>query len=106
MGRTRVIIAIVLPGLLCLWLLYMLVDQSITVSHQRDSLRHHEQTRLLLAQISVDIAAHGEHKDLEHWLAERYKTSRIVKREDGALFIDAVGLRFRDGKLSEIVFMD
>ena len=92
-------------AILCLYLAYHVVDQSVSLEHARASQRSLQEERDLLRKLTFDSLKAVKRVELESLLAARYSQSHVVRRESDVIFVDEVGLRFRGDELVEIVFM-
>ena len=107
--RRRVPVLLLLSvalGALCLYLVYSVVDQSVALDHARAAQRSLEEDRAVLRKLTLDLAKAAKRDEVEAVLATEYAQGHIVKREADTIFVDGVGLRFRDDELVGIVFMN
>lgn len=91
---------------LCLFLVYGVVDQSVSLDHARAAQRSLEEERAVLRKLALDLVKGAKRDEVKALLAAKYAQGHIVKQEDnGTIFVDGVGLRFRGDELADIVFM-
>ena len=91
---------------LCLYLVYSVIDQSVSLDHARAAQRSVKEERALLRQLTLDLTKGAKRDEVKALLAAKYAQAHIVKEEDKeTIFVDGVGLRFRGDDLAEIVFM-
>ena len=108
MNKLMVILTVVSIGLLvlCLFLLYVVVDRSVSLDHARSQQREISKERSVLRQLILDLSTAMKKSEIKTLLGSKYKGSHIVKEEDGnTIFVDGVGLRFHGEDLTDIVFM-
>ena len=90
----------VVLGALCLYVVYSVVDQSVALDHARAAQRSLEEDRAVLRKLTLDLAKVAKRDEVEVVLATKYAQGHIVKREADTIFVDGVGLRFREANLS------
>ena len=103
---TALIVLTVALGVVCLYLVYSVVDQSVSLDHARAAHRTLEEERAVLRKLTLDLAKGTKREEVLALLATKYAQGHIVKAEEhDTIFVDGVGLRFRGDDLAEIVFM-
>ena len=108
MRKRVVVVALVSVAAVALvgYLLYGVVDQAVSLAYARAAQTYLEEDRELLRQLAVDFAKGPRRRELEDLIQRKYRQGHLVKEEDGALFVDSVGLRFRGDELVAIEFMN
>jgi predicted DNA repair protein MutK len=91
--------------LLCAYLVYGSVDQSVSLEHARAAQRSLEQDRAVLQKLTADLVRGTRRADVTALLATKH-AAHLVKEEGDTIFIDGVGLRFRGDDLVAVVFLD
>jgi len=89
---------------------YLVLDRAVSLDYARQEQKYLKESLALLKRISIDLlamksAGGPSRAEALLWFQEKYR-GHVVKEEDGVLFIDEIGLRFADGKLAEIVFLN
>lgn len=87
-----------------LFWLVRLLDRSIAVDHAQQEHRYQSRDLDLLRQLTIDLAACSDKAAFTKVLKQKYP-NRIIKEEDGLLFVDGVGFGFEGDRLSRITFM-
>lgn len=87
-----------------LFWLVQLLDRSIAADHAQQEHRYQSKDLDLLRQLTIDLAACSDKAAFSKLLKSKY-ANRIVKEEDGLLFVDGVGFGFEGERLSQIRFM-
>lgn len=108
MNKLMAILTVVSIGLLvlCLLLVYVVIDSSVSLDHARSQQREVSKERSALRQLTLDLSTDMNKSEIRALLASKYKGSHIVKEEDAnTIFVDGVGLRFQGDDLTDIVFM-
>ena len=87
-----------------LWL-YVFINRSVTYDHLQQETKHLKEDINLMRALMIDFNGITDKERILEILKNKH-SNRIIKEEDGALFVDNVGFRFEDNKLAEIVFMN
>ena len=102
-------LGIVCIGLLvlCLFLMYGVLDQAISTDHARREQQWLREDRDLLRDLARDLTRGIKRDKVENLLASKYSANHIVKKEGpDTVFVDEVGFYFRGDELVDIVFMN
>jgi hypothetical protein len=91
--------------LLCAYLVYASVDQSVSLEHARAAQRSLEQDRAVLQKLTMDLVKGTRRADVKALLTAKY-AAHLVKEEGDTTFVDGVGLRFGGDQLLAVVFLD
>jgi len=102
---TALVLLTVALLLLCAYLVYANLDQAVSLDHARAEQRSLEQDRAVLQKLTLDLAKETRRPDVKALFAAKY-AAHIVKEEGDTMFVDGVGLRFRDDQLVAVVFLD
>lgn len=87
-----------------IWL-YIFIDQSVSYDHLQQETAYLKEDLNLMRNLMVDLNGSIEMGKIRAILKNKY-SNRIIKEEDGYLFVDDIGLRFENNKLTRIVFMN
>lgn len=92
-------------SLLCVYLGYRVLDLSISLDHAHTGRRSADKEREVLQKLTLDLGKGTKRDAIEKMLAA-YAQGHVVKAEGAdTIFIDGVGLKFRDNELIGITFM-
>jgi len=87
-----------------IWL-YIFINRSVTYDHSQQEITHLKEDLNLMRSLIIDFNGYNDKETVVATLKNKY-SNRIIKEEDGALFVDDIGLRFENNRLSGIIFMN
>jgi len=87
-----------------IWL-YIFVDRSVTYDYIRQEISYLKKDLGLIRNLMTDLKGTDDEEQIIKVLEKKY-SDHVIKKDDGYLFVDDVGLKFESGKLAEIVFMN
>lgn len=80
---------------LCGWMLYKLIDQSVTLDHFAQQTNLVEKQRDLLVKIAELNSSSLSKADLQRFVDTHADEHSVFQKEDGTLVIDQVVFKFR-----------
>jgi hypothetical protein len=97
---------LVTVGVLCSYLLYRVMDLSVSLDHAWAEHRQVMADRQLLRALLEDLSKGQHHATTKPLIVGKYSTSHVVKEENGVLWVDGVGLRFAEEKLTGVMLLN
>ena len=88
-----------------LFFAYRALDSGVTITYYQVEIDNQRKAKQLLARIAVILAEGRYERDLTQ-AVERAVPGHVVDREGDTFFVDEVGLRFEQGRLTEVVFLN
>lgn len=85
-----------------LWI-YKFFDRSVTFDYQSVAIERHQRDKRLASEIVVHVFADCRVEDIERRLAP-FQKEHLVQRKGDTVFVDDVGLDFRNNKLVKLLF--
>lgn len=102
----NLLVVIILLGFIILTLIYQIIDKSVTIDHLVSDNKYQHSERVLLKNIATDLHNKNDKREIEEFLRVKYKTHMIKYESDSMLFIDEIGLEFKDNKFLKYVLMN
>ena len=88
-----------------LFWLYIFVDQSVSYDHLQREITYLREDRDLMRNLMMDFNGSISMVEVRTILKNNY-SNQIIKEENGSLFVDDIGFKFKNNKLTGIVFMN
>jgi hypothetical protein len=85
--------------------LYIFVNQSVSYDYTREEYKHRINEAKLMRELMLDFSKDKNKKEIMKIIKLKY-SSHILKEENGIFFIDSIGLKFDEDKLTKIIFMN
>lgn len=87
-----------------LWL-YIFIDQSVTYDYTQQETKHLKEDINLMRTLIIDFDGSNDKEKIIAMLKKKHSDLFKIE-EDGTVFVENIGLRFKNNKLAEIVFMN
>lgn len=87
--------------LLCLWLSFQLIDQSVTLDHQLQQAKLINMQKNLLAKVFNSVNKNIDESSIRKILNE-FPTDSVFEKGDGQIVADQVSFFFVDGMLERV----
>ena len=84
---------------------YIFVNQSVSYDYTREECKHRINEAKLIRKLMLDFSQDKNEKEIMKIIKLKY-SNHILKEENGVFFIDSIGLKFDEGKLTKIIFMN
>ena len=81
------------------------IDQMITYDHTSQEYKYQRENLFLVKKLLLDFSKNITKEEILTILENTY-SKHLIKAEDGLLFVDGVGLKFEENKLTEITYMN
>lgn len=85
--------------------LYSFINRSVTYDHLQQETTHLKENINLMKGLMVDFSRSIDKEKIVTVLTKEY-SNQIIKEEDEVLFVDNIGLKFENNKLTSIIFMN
>jgi hypothetical protein len=95
-------VAMILTGVL----VYGVVDVSVSLDHAKAQQRALNSERALLRRLLLDLSRGTSKSEAMALVRQSYGSSIVKEEPNETVFVDSVGLVFRDAKLTDVVFLD
>ena len=107
MIRYPLLIAVFSLSILCAYLAYAAIDQSVSLDHARAAQATIRSERSILRELVLDMSKGVRREDIGTLLQMKYAKTHVVKGEaKDTVSVDTVILRFSDEKLNDVLFMN
>lgn len=90
----------------CLWSLYHVIDQAVTIHYMKIGYEDQEKTLNLLSKLTVDLNQVSHRSEILSLIKKKYPGYMITEEDNGVIYIGEVGLKFDGDKFIGIVFMN
>jgi len=105
--KNRVLIILLIACVLTniVWA-YFFMDRVVTADYMEVELVHKQETIALLKNLILDLSDHSSKAEILKMLKIKYTNSIVHQESDSLIYIDEVGLVFKEGKLVNIMLMN
>jgi hypothetical protein len=91
---------------LCGWLIYNLIDQSITLDHQTQQIKLVENKNKLLLVITNSYLNNYSEIQIRKFLETISEQTSSFEKEEGHLIVNEISFFFENGKLIQIISLE
>ena len=86
-------------------LAYAVLDRAHVADDRASEIQHRGDSLVLLTELTSDLALGRDRIEIEQWVRARHLES-IRKWEGNVLWVDEVGFRFANGRVTDVVLMN
>ena len=104
-SKKMLFVAVVIVIITNVFWAYIYFDRALTNDYMQQEMNHLKEDINLMRNLIIDLSCLNDKNKIISLLKSKYSKC-IIKEEDGALFVDRIGLKFINNKLSSIVLMN